>query len=512
MSSGVSSKTPFYGFNLINFDYPRWSTFEHENWTKIDAIMQASGVVNAGLWANSTVYLAGARVVDPTDFRIYNNNVTHTSAASPTTFAADRAANPTYWSVATNAPIYRGDWAALTVYNYLDIVRNTTDGAFYICIIAHTSGGSFVGTFWTQSSPGFLSWANITGKPSSFPSDFAVDSTNPPPLAQCRLELSGGNLVLNRRNGKYLWINGKNEVIPSGGVSLAPSGLIQPQATTNRVIASSVATLTFASNVIPVGANIAVKGVRNGSNYKGYGGTAVVSAQSGTTISYPSHQGVVTDASAADTTGSVSVWYYIYAFMVGSTMTLEAVFTGYSIDASTGMPYKTGDATRTLVGMGLIDTGPAWVDTAAKRGVRSYFNRKHAVCHRELSTNDINVAPTTASINIIELNVSYRAEWLQWADECAVAALQGMALNNTAGATTYTHCVIDNVPQAGNGPLFSGSANAGYTYYAAGRVLESNEGYHYCSMWGQVASGTGTWSAADAVGGGNTGSMDVRIG
>lgn len=510
MSSGVSSKTPFYGFNLINFDYPRWSTFEHENWSKIDAIMQASGVVNAGLWANSTHYDAGARVVDPTDFRIYNNNVTHTSAASPTTFAADRAANPTYWSVAINAPIYRGDWAALTVYNYLDIVRNATDGAFYICITAHTSGGAFVGTFWTQTSPGFISWSNITGKPSSFPSDFAVDSTNPPPLAQCRLELVSTNIVLNRKNGKYLWINGKNELIPSAGVALAATGLLVPQATTNRTIAGGVATLTFAANFIPVGANIGVKGVRNGSNYKGYGGSAVVTGSTGTTISYSAKQGVLTDASAADTTGTVYAWYYIYAFMTGGTMTLEPSFTGYSIDVNTGMPYKTGDPTRTLVGMAMVDTGPVWVDTAAKRGVRSYFNRKSVLCHRELSTNDITTL-STASVNITELNVNYRAEWLQWADEVAYAALQGSCSNNTAGATTYSHCVIDNVPQAGNGPAYAAAISATFTYYTPGRVLEGNEGYHYCALWGQVSSGTGSWQGGDPLTGGNTGSMDVRV-
>lgn len=40
----------------------------------------------------------------------------------------------------------------------------------------------------------------------------------------CRLTLSGGNLLLSRFNGRRLTINGVAELIPSAGVTLAPSG------------------------------------------------------------------------------------------------------------------------------------------------------------------------------------------------------------------------------------------------------------------------------------------------
>lgn len=42
---------------------------------------------------------------------------------------------------------------------------------------------------------------------------------------QCRLTLSGGNLVLSRHNGIFIPIGGVAETIPSGGVSLAATGL-----------------------------------------------------------------------------------------------------------------------------------------------------------------------------------------------------------------------------------------------------------------------------------------------
>jgi hypothetical protein len=42
---------------------------------------------------------------------------------------------------------------------------------------------------------------------------------------QCQLTLSGGNLLLSRKNGRLLTINGAHYVIPSAGVTLAPTGL-----------------------------------------------------------------------------------------------------------------------------------------------------------------------------------------------------------------------------------------------------------------------------------------------
>lgn len=511
MSSGVTGKTPQYGFNLINFDFPRWGSLDQENWRLLDSILQSAGLATQGIWRNSTDYAAGTRAVDNESFKVYVANVTHTSAATGL-FSADRAANPTFWTEALSAPIYRGVWATFTFYNFLDIV-SFADGSMFICITAHTSGGAFDASKWTQTGAAFpttFAYASITGKPTDFQADFNATVTNPPPLAQCQLSLSGGNLILSRKDGKYLWIDGANRLIPTTPPSLAPSGLLTPQSTTNRQITASVVTLTFASNSFPVGAFVGVKGVRNGTNYKGYAGPAVVSAQSGTTISYPSKNGVVTDASAADTTGTVVAVYYIYAFLSAGAMTLEASFTGYTIDTATGMPLKTGDTTRTLVGMAAIDTGPAWIDTSIKRYVRSYFNRRQKMCHRELSSNDV-AALTTAGTNPAEMSVSYRSEWLMWSDESAEVTIQGACSVSVAGQA-YSHCVIDNVLTAGNGPIYSPAGGNVGTYLTRGRILENNEGYHYSALWGQVSTGTGTWSGGDPAAGGNCGSHDVRIG
>ena len=79
----------------------------------------------------------------------------------------------------------------------------------------------------------------------------------------------------------------------------------------------------------------------------------------------------VTLASSGLTPSSI---YYVYAYMSGATMTLEASTTGYTVQASTGVEVKNGDVTRTLVGMVYIVTGPEFRDEGDERFVRSWFN------------------------------------------------------------------------------------------------------------------------------------------
>lgn len=97
----VSSFTPNFSLNLVDFDSSPWDDDEHDNWRQIDAIMAKYMSIpgNTGLWANGTAYVVGAEpsiAIDEDLGSIWQCAVAHTSAASGT-FAADRAANPTYW-------------------------------------------------------------------------------------------------------------------------------------------------------------------------------------------------------------------------------------------------------------------------------------------------------------------------------------------------------------------------------------------------------------------------------
>jgi hypothetical protein len=189
--------------------------------------------------------------------------------------------------------------------------------------------------------------------------------------------------------------------------------------------------------------------------------------------------------------------YYIYAYMSGATMTLEASATVPATDTDTGVRIKTGDATRTLVGMARPITGPAWQDTAAQRFVVSWFNR------RDIATASFfTVGRSTASGAFIELNTEIRNEFLAWADTALSFTAGGAISNNTAAAQTATALAIDGavaLEGGSNAANPTGINNQLLPVHAAAN-LTAIEGYHYVTLVGTVSGGTGTWAGSGAAG------------
>lgn len=136
-------QTPNFKLFKPPFDRKAWHQYVNKNFETIDAVLTTYLDVGniVGVWENSTNYQAGDRVIDPVVGQVFEAAVNNTSAASPTTFAQDRANNPTYWtSLAVTA---RGldAWAPGTLYQPNDFV---VSGSIYaVCIRTHTSSGVF---------------------------------------------------------------------------------------------------------------------------------------------------------------------------------------------------------------------------------------------------------------------------------------------------------------------------------------------------------------------------------
>lgn len=215
---------------------------------------------------------------------------------------------------------------------------------------------------------------------------------------QCRLTKSGSNLLLSRFNGRRLTINGVAEIIPSAGITLAPSGT---------------------------------------------------------------------------TPGTV---YFIYAYMNSGTMTLETSITSYVVDSTTGMPVKSGDATRTLVGMAYPITGPAWQDSATQAFVISYFNRQTKRISNAFTGNQ-----TTSSSSPVEISTSIRCEFLSWSGAASKAFSSGALSTNTAGVAVFAAIGFDGTTPEDGG--CQSSANFRIPINAlATKVL--GETYHYATLLG----------------------------
>ncbi|MBR0962261.1 hypothetical protein [Bradyrhizobium japonicum] len=229
----------------------------------------------------------------------------------------------------------------------------------------------------------------------------------PQSYGQCRLTLSGGNLVLSPLNGNLLTVNGTPSVVPDAGVSLAATGL-----------------------------------------------------SPGTT-------------------------YFIYATASGGTINaLEASTTAHATSTTAGnkgTEIKTGDNTRTLVGIARAVTGPAWVDSGSQRFVLSWFNR----------SGKSGVANTTATRSITnaswtEFHSELRVEFLTWADELVEVNPSASGYVGVASQVTFFAIGFDGTtPEPGMSTISDGSGSGGSLRplsLSARRRL--SEGYHYATLLG----------------------------
>jgi len=241
---------------------------------------------------------------------------------------------------------------------------------------------------------------------------------------QCRLSLSGANLLLSQYNGQYLIINGVPQVVPNAGVSLAPTG------------------------------------------------------------------------AAATTT------YYIYAYMSGSTMTLEFSATGHSRHTN-GIEIKTGDATRTLVGMAYASALNTWGTGSAD--VANWFNRRNITVSGSFST-----ARSTSSTSMVEINSEIRCNFLSWNDETVSCNTNQAVSNGGANNLVTTQLSIDGSTDIGGSTFMQPTTFLPAPVSVADNVSVS-EGRHYLTVKGDVSAGTGTWYPSTTYLGSSKTTATVRI-
>ena len=190
-------------------------------------------------------------------------------------------------------------------------------------------------------------------------------------------------------------------------------------------------------------------------------------------------------------TGLTAGFYYIYAYMSGATMTLEASTTAHATDATTGVEIKAGDATRTLVGAAYSTTA-TFTDQASSRAVLSWFNRKNITGRSFLTTNR-----TTTSTSIAEINTEARVYFLTWADEAVHASANGSASNATAFQDTRMAigwdgvAVIGGVSRQANTTATSINSLSATSVAAAGQLTEA--ALHFIVLGGAVSASTGTF-------------------
>lgn len=187
---------------------------------------------------------------------------------------------------------------------------------------------------------------------------------------------------------------------------------------------------------------------------------------------------------------SATTLYYIYAFMSLGVMYLEASTTGYSTDTTTGVKIKTGDPSRTLVGMARTIAGPAWQDATNQRLVASYFNRLPRYVTAAFST-----ARTTTSTSAVEINAEIRNEFLTWGDSLGTEFSGYGSNNGAAGVAIVSAIGLDGAVTILSSVSLNSPASTYAMNLANGTFYETTEGYHYTTVVGNVSGNTGTWTS-----------------
>jgi hypothetical protein len=177
-----------------------------------------------------------------------------------------------------------------------------------------------------------------------------------------------------------------------------------------------------------------------------------------------------------------STLYYIYAAVAGGFLTLDPPSTmGYAI-ASNGMPQKSGDVTRTCVGMCSTDSGGLFKNQDGFLWVRSYFQRQLVRSRTSFSADQ-----TSSNGTLQELSSTIQNSFLVWAGENVEFAMTG----STSGATAVTAVSFDGGAAEIEAVVGNGAAGLGLSGVKVGLA----EGKHYATLFGAAPSGA-TWRSS----------------
>lgn len=128
------------GLEKPDFRSPDWAGAIQRDLDAIDEAIH-NVLMDVTPWANSVAVVIGEIRFDTTvnPFSYWICNVAHTTATTPTTFAQERAAHPTYWAAFSFGISPRGAWTNDTVYAKNDIAYDSVRGITGIARLAHTS-------------------------------------------------------------------------------------------------------------------------------------------------------------------------------------------------------------------------------------------------------------------------------------------------------------------------------------------------------------------------------------
>ena len=185
-------------------------------------------------------------------------------------------------------------------------------------------------------------------------------------------------------------------------------------------------------------------------------------------------------AGVTNTSGSIGASVLRY-FYLDDTGALILSATGYVL--SGGVPVKSDDATKTLVGMARTNGAGTWELSA------SYYNRRLTVLSAPYTTTR-----STASATAQEISSNERVGFLSWGDGWSCTLLANLDFYCTAAATTETVARLDGSTDIEGSYMrvgvVSAEVNTPRGKQIAAAFAEPAHGYHYVSLFGNTTAGS----------------------
>ena len=139
---------------------------------------------------------------------------------------------------------------------------------------------------------------------------------------------------------------------------------------------------------------------------------------------------------------AASTTYYVYLFNNSGTLTIDFSATGSARDTTTGnvgTQIKSGDSTRSLIGMVYTTTGGGFASSQTAQTVVSWFNRRSLSLNTGLGNNN------TSSVNAVYvlMNTTNILLGCFWGEEQCLGEIMGQAYTSTSGCIGSVSLTFD---------------------------------------------------------------------
>lgn len=198
---------------------------------------------------------------------------------------------------------------------------------------------------------------------------------------------------------------------------------------------------------------------------------------------------------------AINTTYYVYVFNNSGTLACDFSTTAYAVDTTTGnigTVIKSATQSRTLIGMIRTAATVNYVNTAAKRYVRSWFNDPGIY-----SFNNFTVTRTSAATgSFTEVNSEIRIEALIWTNETWDVSANMSGFGNSAiNSNSFSSIAFNGTTAEPNGVLMTIPNLAGlggFSVGASARAMKTGltEGFNYATIVGKVDTGTASWNSS----------------